>query len=156
MEMTAEWSGGFPSDELYESHRVIRQPPYALGMRRRIADEMLITVPDPQRYLYQEGRAIQYHLGPSLIDALWKVGGRAMVDLRASHWRDHSSCFENLEVRAHLTPADIHEFVVPKIVTRHRLFPADWYCDFCGALNDGLKSPQLCRGCQGAKPKRYW
>ena len=131
-----------------------RAEPIRLACRQIISDYELVASRS-QSALQYAGREIQCRLGSGVIDALWRVGGHAMVDLRIDSQRDYSSPHTVLDARADVSSMGSRTYTVPKLMMHHEFFPADWYCEHCGMLNDGLKR-RTCSGCQAPKPKRYW
>jgi len=120
-----------------------------LGARQTITYESLVVSDEYDLVLQYAARNLQARVGEGLVDTIWRAGGTATVALRFNTWDDPAMYVRNLELQAGVTPAK--SLNVPVVVPHYVYFPADWYCVYCGTLNDGLKHPRTCAGCQGPK-----
>lgn len=95
-------------------------------------------------------RDMQFKVGQSLIDSIWRSGGIATVALEISERDDHRIYNKEIELRARIQPAMIMQEVIKMEVPHLEFFPADWVCIYCATLNDGLKR-RTCISCSAPK-----
>ena len=127
--------------------------PKVIGVATQIADELLARVGGRrlQEEMYYLAERQQHNLGSSLVSTIWEMGGAATVSLRSHTYYDLPTFMTRWMMEAHVDPAthEICRFVVPHYIA----FPADWWCEYCGTLNNGLTYPRKCEGCQGPRPR---
>jgi hypothetical protein len=129
--------------KVYAHKKIIEQ--YHLGNIRR-RDE----------FLYREMLYAQHEIGTAILGELENLGGAATVALH-KEWTV-SPMTGNLEfiLRAALVPATV-EHIEQRICVPYQVyFPADWVCDKCGSIVNGLDSPRICTQCSAPRKTREW
>lgn len=143
---------------MLEFPTVIRQDAITYGCKRDVPDYILVESPEVQHHI---ARSLQHEMGSGLVASIINRGGRAIVDLGMTTFdRPNPPFTRSFAIEAQVQPADIHttrittyreEVVQRKVVTHWEYFPADWICEHCGRILDGLKSPRACTQCGGPR-----
>jgi hypothetical protein len=124
-----------------------------LGINAFVSDYEMMHYGDRARdYMHHVARDLQYRLGEALVDTLWRVGGVATVKLSAHDAPSYEQRGRDISLEADVRPADhiYHRLSIPHF-DHFDVFPADWYCQYCGMLNNGLKHPRRCPECGASK-----
>ena len=142
----------WPETKQVSSHRI--------GAKRVISDLAICNAPTPEYVLHEQLKYLQHQVGVALVDYIWEAGGVATVALQLRQQRDYYDMAEELYLTGDVNPA-MHigyQLTVPHFeeVVHHVMWPADWYCRYCGSLNDGMKHPRTCLSCQAPKPEKYF
>ena len=151
-----------------QMHRVVGEPGH-FGGRVAIDTHWLsvMTAEERERYQTRVAQTLQRELGTGLVSYIMENGGKAQVDLGLYYPPvvDDRDWLQNILADAYVYPLDritphftVYEerVVQRKVVSHWEYYPADWVCEFCYCIVDGLKHPRHCSQCGGPRtpPKR--